>query len=41
LASKGPRALFIDRYTISVIEKCEGIEGVIEEEAPNWPAART
>jgi len=24
LASGGPRALFIDRYTILVIEKCEG-----------------
>ncbi len=31
MASGGPRTLFMDRYTISVIEKGEGPEGVIEE----------
>jgi hypothetical protein len=27
----GYASIFIDRYTISVIEKCERLEGVIEE----------
>ena len=29
---------FFDHTTISVIEKCRGLEGVIEEEAPNEAA---